>query len=94
MVIGIETDRGQWVVALVAAGYTVYGLNPMSVDAAPAGRHEELHRQGRYARHLPAVRATRRSGTVLQVRARTVTCLPPPPGLACQGLRAWASVRR
>lgn len=27
--VGIETDRGTWVVALVAAGYTVYPLNPM-----------------------------------------------------------------
>jgi transposase len=27
--IGIETDRGLWVQALVAAGYTVYGVNPL-----------------------------------------------------------------
>jgi transposase len=31
VVVGIETDRGPWVSALVAAGYTVYGINPMSV---------------------------------------------------------------
>lgn len=31
VVVGIETDRGPWVGALVTAGYTVYGLNPMSV---------------------------------------------------------------
>jgi hypothetical protein len=29
--IGIETDRGLWVQALVAAGYVVYGLNPKQV---------------------------------------------------------------
>ena len=29
--IGIETDRGPWVQALVAAGYEVFGVNPMSV---------------------------------------------------------------
>lgn len=29
VVVGIETDRGTWVVALAAAGYTVYALNPM-----------------------------------------------------------------
>jgi transposase len=29
--IGIETDRGPWVQALVAAGYRVYAINPMSV---------------------------------------------------------------
>src|SRR5262245_3138616 len=29
--IGIETDRGLWVTALVAAGYQVFGINPRSV---------------------------------------------------------------
>jgi len=28
--IGIETDRGPWVAALVAAGYEVFAINPMS----------------------------------------------------------------
>lgn len=32
----IETDRGQWVAALVAAGYRVYGVNPKQ-----ASRHRE-----------------------------------------------------
>jgi transposase len=27
--VGIETDRGLWVVALVAAGYVVFGVNPL-----------------------------------------------------------------
>ena len=31
VMIGIETDRGLWVTALVAAGYQVYGINPMAV---------------------------------------------------------------
>ena len=31
VVIGIETDRGPWVTALVAAGYTVYAANPKQV---------------------------------------------------------------
>lgn len=31
VVVGIETDRGLWVQALVAAGYQVYGLNPKQV---------------------------------------------------------------
>lgn len=30
--IGIETDRGPWVVALVAAGYTVYAVNPLQAS--------------------------------------------------------------
>jgi hypothetical protein len=36
--IGIETDRGPWVAALVAAGYRVYPINPMSV-----ARYRERH---------------------------------------------------
>jgi transposase len=31
VVIGIETDRGPWVQALIAAGYTVYAINPRQV---------------------------------------------------------------
>jgi transposase len=36
--VGIETDRGAWVAALVAAGYRVYAINPMSV-----ARYRERH---------------------------------------------------
>jgi transposase len=36
--VGIETDRGPWVQALVAAGYQVYPINPMSV-----ARYRERH---------------------------------------------------
>jgi transposase len=36
--IGIETDRGLWVAALAAAGYTVYGINPLQ-----AARYRERH---------------------------------------------------
>lgn len=32
VIVGIETDRGLLVGALVAAGYRVYAINPMSVD--------------------------------------------------------------
>ncbi len=31
VVVGIETDRGLWVAALVAAGYQVYAVNPKAV---------------------------------------------------------------
>jgi transposase len=31
VVVGIETDRGPWVQALLAAGYEVFAINPMSV---------------------------------------------------------------
>ena len=38
VVIGTGTDRGPWVGALVAAGYTVYGVNPLQ-----ASRYRERH---------------------------------------------------
>ena len=38
VVIGIETDRGLFVAALIAAGYQVFAVNPMSV-ARYRGRH-------------------------------------------------------
>src|SRR3954447_22692296 len=31
VVVGIETDRGPWVQALVASGYLVYPINPLQV---------------------------------------------------------------
>jgi len=36
--VGIETDRGPWVVALRAAGYHVYAINPLS-----AARYRDRH---------------------------------------------------
>jgi Transposase len=33
--VGIETDRGQWVAALIAAGYEVFAIN--------LGRYRERH---------------------------------------------------
>jgi Transposase/Transposase IS116/IS110/IS902 family len=38
VVVGIETDRGPWVAALLAAGYTVFGVNPLQ-----ASRYRERH---------------------------------------------------
>ena len=38
VVVGIETDRGPWVGALLAAGYQVYAINPMQV-----ARYRERH---------------------------------------------------
>lgn len=31
VLVGVETDRGPWVQALIAAGYTVYAINPLQV---------------------------------------------------------------
>jgi transposase len=36
--VGIETDRGPWVQALIAAGYQVYAINPLQV-----ARYRERH---------------------------------------------------
>ena len=41
VVVGIETDRGLWVGALVAAGYVVYGINPRAVS-----RYRDRHSLG------------------------------------------------
>src|SRR3954454_2873598 len=38
VLVGIETDRGPWVQALIAAGYTVYPINPLQ-----ASRYRERH---------------------------------------------------
>ena len=38
VVIGIETDRGPWVTALIAAGYQVFAINPMQ-----AARYRERY---------------------------------------------------
>src|SRR5207244_736813 len=38
VVIGIETDRGPWVAALIAAGYQVFPVNPLQ-----ASRYRERH---------------------------------------------------
>jgi transposase len=32
VIIGIETERGMWVQALLAAGYMVFAINPLSVS--------------------------------------------------------------
>ncbi|WP_229665788.1 IS110 family transposase [Ornithinimicrobium pekingense] len=82
VVVGIETDRGPWVGALVAAGYTVYGLNPMSVaryrerystsgaksDTADAHLLAEIVRLDR-AHHRP-VAGDSATGEAVKVSAR------------------------
>ena len=41
VVVGIETDRGLWVGALIAAGYLVYAINPRAVS-----RYRDRHSLG------------------------------------------------
>jgi transposase len=38
VIVGIETERGPWVQALLAAGYLVYAINPLQV-----ARYRERH---------------------------------------------------
>jgi transposase len=83
VVVGIETDRGTWVQALIAAGYQVYALNPMSVaryrerhvvsgaksDAGDAKVLAELVRTDRH-QHRPIAGDSELAGAV-KVLART-----------------------
>ena len=48
VVVGIETDRGLWVAALVAAGYRVYAINPKAVS-----RYRERYGGGSGAKSDP-----------------------------------------
>lgn len=81
--VGIETDRGPWVGALVAAGYEVFGINPLSVaryrerhstsgaksDGADAHLLAEIVRLDR-AHHRP-VAADSDEGEAIKLTART-----------------------
>jgi transposase len=81
--VGIETDRGPWVGALVATGYGVFGINPLSVaryrerhstsgaksDAADAHLLAEINRVDR-AHHRP-VAADSAEGEAIKLTART-----------------------
>ena len=81
--VGIETDRGSWVAALVAAGYEVFAINPLSVaryrerhstsgaksDAADAHLLAEIVRLDR-AHHRPVAQDTDQ-GEAIKLTART-----------------------
>ena len=81
--VGIETDRGSWVGSLVAAGYEVFAVNPLSVaryrerhstsgaksDAADAHLLAEIVRLDR-AHHRPVAEDTD-LGEAIKLTART-----------------------
>ena len=81
--VGIESDRGSWVAALVAAGYEVFAINPLSVaryrerhstsgaksDAADAHLLAEIVRLDR-AHHRP-VAGDSDEGEAIKLTART-----------------------
>lgn len=54
VLVGIETDRGPWVQALLAAGYVVYAVNPLQ-----ASRYWERHGVSGADRRDTARRAAR-----------------------------------
>jgi transposase len=59
VVVGIETDRGLWVDALVAGGYQVYGINPLAV-----ARYRQRH-------HLSGAKSDRADAKLLADVVRT-----------------------
>jgi len=59
VVVGIETDQGLWVDALVAAGYQVFGINPLAV-----ARYRERH-------HLSGAKSDRADAKLLADVVRT-----------------------
>jgi len=65
VVVGIETDRGLWVGALIGAGYQVYAINPMAVSRLAGssqpgrgeirpGRRQAVSRSGTHRSSQPS----------------------------------------
>ncbi len=69
VVVGIETDRGVWVSALLACGYQVFAINPMS-----AARYRERHSTSGVK--SDAGDAHRRCAAMAAVLARLLPCSP------------------
>ncbi len=88
VIIGIETERGMWVQALIASGYQVYAINPLSVsryrdrhslagaksDPGDAKVLADLVRTDRH-NHRPVAGDTDAAGG-LKVLARAGACQP------------------
>jgi len=101
VVVAIETDRGLWVEALIAAGYQVYGLNPRQVarfkerygtsgaksDAADAHALADMVRTERH--QLRAVAGDSAEAEAIKVAARAHQTLifrtHPAPAAAALG---------
>ena len=68
VVVGIETDRGPWVAALLVAGYQVFAINPMS-----AARYRERHtRRGRSPTRVMPMCSPRSSLSTANITARSL----------------------
>jgi hypothetical protein len=69
MVVGIETDRGLWVQALIAAGYQIYAIHPLQVARyrerhSVSGAKSDLLTELRRGRRVVAGRVPTRASTV------------------------------
>ena len=74
MIVGIETDRGPWVGALLAAGYRVYAINPRS-----ASRYREHHVGGAKSDAGDAKLLATSSAPTATTTARSPAPTRPPP---------------
>lgn len=89
VVIGIETDRGPWVAALIAAGYAVFAVNPLQ-----AARYRDRHT-------VSGAKSDPADAHVLADMVRTWTCACgtgnhiPSFGSSrrCTHLPRWTAVR-
>lgn len=86
--VGIETERGPWVAALVAAGYDVFAINPRSVaryrerrftsgaksDAGDAPHAPPEGREGARRNHRPHRSPGRGAGAPAARRDRPARC--------------------
>ena len=67
--VGIETERGPWVAALVAAGYEVFAINPMST-----ARYRERHStSGRRATPVMHTCSPRSCAWTVPITARSLS---------------------
>jgi hypothetical protein len=67
VLIGIETERGPWVQALLAAGYVVFAINPLQV-----ARYRERHSpSGAKSDAADAICSPRSSGWIGRITARS-----------------------
>ena len=103
VVFGIETDRGLWVSALVAAGYQVWAINPMAAaryrdrhhvsgaksDAGDAKLLADLVRTDRHNHRQIAGDSP--GAEAIKVLARTHQSLIWGTGSTCQHVAQWVA---
>jgi len=74
VLVGIETERGPWVQALLAAGYVVFAINPLQV-----ARYRERHStSGRSRIQRMRICWPRSSGSIGPITARSPETLRSP----------------